>query len=185
MLGQLWQTYILCETDEALIIIDQHAAHERLHYEKLKRLYEDSSEGQELLTPILLELGAVETGILKDILPALERLGFGLEAFGETAFLIRRVPTLLINKDIRSILEKTLTDLRTLEKTPNLTDIAEALLKSMACHLSVRAHDTLSKAEMEYLLREFDRLEILHCPHGRPFYKVFKKDEIAKFFHRH
>ena len=185
VLGQLWQTYILCETDEALIIIDQHAAHERLHYEKLKRLYEDSSEGQELLTPILLELGAVETGILKDILPALERLGFGLEAFGETAFLIRRVPTLLINKDIRSILEKTLTDLRTLEKTPNLTDIAEALLKSMACHLSVRAHDTLSKAEMEYLLRELDRLEILHCPHGRPFYKVFKKDEIAKFFHRH
>ncbi len=185
VLGQLWQTYILCETDETLIIIDQHAAHERLNYEKLKRLYEHSSKGQELLTPILLELGAVEAGILKDILPELERIGFALESFGETAFLIRQVPTLFMDKDVRGILEKVLTDLRILEKAPNLTDMAGALLKSMACHLSIRAHDALTKAEMEHLLQELHHLNILHCPHGRPFYKVFKKEEIAKFFHRH
>lgn len=185
ILGQLWGTYIVCSTQKELILIDQHAAHERLNYERLKRLYNTApGQGQELLTPILLETGPVEAGILKEILPDLEKLGFQLEIFGERAFLVRAVPSLLIHQDVRSLLEKALTDLRLLSKTPTLAEMTESLLKSMACHLSVRAHDALSREEMEHLLSELEALDILHCPHGRPFYKIISKEEIAKFFHR-
>ncbi|MDL1970575.1 MAG: DNA mismatch repair endonuclease MutL [Candidatus Desulfofervidaceae bacterium] len=185
ILGQLWGTYIVCSTQEELILIDQHAAHERLNYERLKRLYNSAPrQGQELLTPILLETNPIETGILEEILPDLEKLGFQLEPFGEKAFLVRAVPSLLIHQDVRSLLEKILADLRLLPKAPTLAEMTESLLKTMACHLSVRAHDTLSREEMEHLLAELEALDILHCPHGRPFYKVISKEEIAKFFHR-
>jgi len=185
ILGQLWGTYIVCETHEGLLLIDQHAAHERLNYERLKRLYHTASgQGQELLTPVLLETGPVEAGILKEILSDLEKLGFQLAPFGERAFLIRAVPSLIIHQDVRLLLEKVLADLRLLPKTPTLAEMTESLLKSMACHLSVRAQDALSQKEMEHLLSELEELDILHCPHGRPFYKIISKEEIAKFFHR-
>ena len=184
IIGQLWGSYIICETEEELILIDQHAAHERLIYEKIKQLYEeDRPQTQELLTPILLEISPTEIEIFEEILPHLEKMGFSLEPFGERTYLVRAVPGLLIKKDIRSLLEKVLTDLQFIRPL-HLSEIVSELLKSMACHLAVRANDILSLKEMEYLIKEIKSLKILHCPHGRPFYKIFTKEEIKKFFYR-
>ncbi len=185
ILGQLWQTYIVCEAETAMILIDQHAAHERLNYERLKQIYNKGCDkGQELLTPIVLELNVVEATLLKEIMPELQKLGFYIEGFGEKSFLIRRVPVLLAHKDVKGILEGIIKDMEACLKMPNMAEIAEGLLKSMACHMSVRAHDPLTEEEIKYLLEQILELKILHCPHGRPFYKLFDKKEIGKFFDR-
>jgi len=185
VLGQLWGTYILCEVPEGLMLIDQHAAHERLNYEKIKSLYENGpSHSQELLTSVLLEVSPVEASLLEEILPHLQKLGFVLEPFGEFSFVIRSVPSFLVQRDVRKILENVLKDLYLLSKTSTLSDIVPSLLKSMACHASIKAHDVLTEMEMVSLLKELKKLNILHCPHGRPFYKLFSKEEIARFFHR-
>jgi len=185
VLGQLWGTYILCEVPEGLMLIDQHAAHERLNYEKIKSLYENGpSHSQELLTSVLLEVSPVEASLLEEILPHLQKLGFVLEPFGEFSFVIRSVPSFLVQRDVRKILENVLKDLHLLSKTSTLSEIVPTLLKTIACHASIKAHDVLTEREMISLLKELKALNILHCPHGRPFYKLFSKEEIARFFHR-
>ncbi|HEC67386.1 MAG TPA: DNA mismatch repair endonuclease MutL, partial [Candidatus Desulfofervidus auxilii] len=154
VLGQLWGTYILCEVPEGLMLIDQHAAHERLNYEKIKSLYENGpSHSQELLTSVLLEVSPLEASLLEEILPHLQKLGFVLEPFGEFSFVIRSVPSFLVQRDVRKILENVLKDLYLLSKTSTLSDIVPSLLKSMACHASIKAHDVLTEMEMVSLLK--------------------------------
>ncbi|HDD35589.1 MAG TPA: hypothetical protein ENF30_02185, partial [Candidatus Desulfofervidus auxilii] len=183
ILGQLWGTYLVCETERGLLLIDQHAAHERLIYEKLKELYERGTKIQEFLKPILLEVSSAEKEILEELLPHLKKIGFVLEPFGERSYLIRAVPSLFVNQDIREILLKILSDLCPF-KPRKLSELLPELFKSMACHLAVRAHDILTSQEIDFLIKEIILLDTSHCPHGRPFYKLFTKEEIEKLFHR-
>ncbi len=188
IIGQLWETYILCENDETLLLIDQHAAHERLLFEKWKKKVETHSIGSNpLLIPILLECSYEESLILEEATDAFRTLGFELEPIGERLYAIRSIPELIkpeeSNQWIREILEE-LAFLRRGEEGKNLI---ETLLISLSCHSSVRGRGILRREEMEELVKTLYPFELsLTCPHGRPiFYSISRKELEKQFKRRH
>lgn len=184
IIGQLGLTYILCETANGLMIVDQHAAHERIVYERLKKsLLAQQVEMQTLLIPHELELSTRETRIMLERGDALR--GFGLEVahFGGNTFLLTAVPALLKNVDWPSLLSELMPELA--KRDLDQAELLDACIMLMACHGAIRAGQALNPDEMERLLSELAQTDLpTNCPHGRPVFREIGYYEMEKMFKR-
>jgi len=185
VLGQLKETYILCETKEGLLLVDQHAAHERRVYERLKKSCEHSNlDCQPFLIPPRVEFSPSESRTIRKRLEDLSRLGITLEPFGGETFLVRAVPNMLVNVDWESFLREVIPLLEE-QGTVKGDQLVDRLLSLMACHGAVRAGQRLSHEEMVSLVEHLGEVEVpTNCPHGRPVFKRLSFYEIEKMFRR-
>lgn len=187
-LGQLLDSYLLCQTSAGLVVIDQHAAHERLLFEKLKQQWAHQGLArQNLLFPSMIELSAAEARILRDNFPHLEKLGITVEEFGDNSFIIKAVPAVLKHLPPREVVAGILADLAADSSGPvkNSARGIDDVVSGIACKAAIRAGDSLHDEEAEELLRQMQQADIFsHCPHGRPTSRTFSPGEIKKWFHR-
>jgi DNA mismatch repair protein MutL len=184
--AQLHETYIVAETADGVIIVDQHAAHERLVLERMKSaLAEGGIEKQMLLLPEVVEPGAAEAGLLLDNADMLADLGLVIEAFGVGAVLVREIPAMLGEAGVDAMLTDIATELKTLGSSTILEDRINHILATLSCYGSVRAGRRLNADEMNALLRE---MEITprsgQCNHGRPTWIALTLAEIESLFSR-
>ncbi len=186
VIGQLHNTYILCESQGGLILIDQHAAHERVFYEQLKRhRHQSAPASQQLLVPETLELGFREADILKRLLPDLQRVGFAVEPFGGNTFAVKAVPALLAAKEIKPAIIEVAEKIAASGLPARIDKAVDAALKLIACHGVIRAHQPLARPEMQHLLQQLDACENpSHCPHGRPTFIEWSNSMLEKAFGR-
>ena len=186
VVGQVLGCYILCHGGPGMVLIDQHAAHERVAYQ---RMHEDLERGrierQELLMPQLLELPVTEALVLEEQLGALERAGFTLEAFGRNTFSLRAVPALLAEGDYRDAVRAMISELAETGGTAELHRGFQERLMSIACHGVIRANRALEMEEMKALLKDLDETEFAtQCPHGRPVMVQFSRGQLERMFRR-
>jgi DNA mismatch repair protein MutL len=184
--AQLHETYIVAQTRDSVIIVDQHAAHERLVYERLKAaLAEGGAAGQALLIPEVVDLDADEAAALLEAAPELEKLGLAVEAFGPGAVLVRDVPALLGDADVKGLVRDLAREALGEGEGSLLKERIEAVCSTMACHGSVRAGRRLTPEEMNALLREMEATPRSgQCNHGRPTYVELKLADIERLFGR-
>jgi DNA mismatch repair protein MutL len=186
ILGQILGCYLVCSSPRGLVLVDQHAAHERVVFEQLRQqLASGEVPRQRLLIPQTLELTAGESMLLEDKLSALARLGFVLEAFGPGSYAVTAVPALLPEADYLPIVKQMITELAEIEKSDKLRQHLEERLATIACHSVIRANRQLELSEIRALLGALDRIEFAtQCPHGRPVLVEFSRDALAKMFKR-
>ncbi|MGD9743196.1 MAG: DNA mismatch repair endonuclease MutL [Dongiaceae bacterium] len=184
--AQLHETYILAQTGDGLVIVDQHAAHERLVYERMKTaLAERGVARQGLLIPEVVELEAPAVVRLVQRAPELAELGLVLEGFGPGAVVVREVPALLGPTDAKGLVRDLADELAELGDAVSLKERLEHVCGSMACHGSVRAGRRLAPAEMDALLRQMEATPHSgQCNHGRPTYVELKLADIERLFGR-
>lgn len=190
LIGQLFSLYLLCEKDGQLIVIDQHAAHERLLYGQLLHGYLTARIPQQsLIVPIPIELTPAQAETLEHQVEELATLGMQVEPFGDTTWLIKAVPALVSQVEPGGLLREILDGLRGLARAEVDRSVPEAILEllaSMACKAAVKAGNRLQPVEMLALLVQMEESTIFsHCPHGRPALKVFTVQEVQRWFHRH
>jgi len=163
LVGQLLSSYIIAEGRDGLYLIDQHAAHERILFEKIKHQWSQQEiEVQGLLEPVTFEVNPREEEVLKANYQKLAEFGFSIEPFGDRTYLVRAVPLLLYKKDWSGMMRQLLDSL-------SGGDWAETVAKSIACHSAVRAGQALTDDEMGELISQLERVAVPHtCPHGRP-----------------
>jgi DNA mismatch repair protein MutL len=185
IIGQLKDTYILCQNNEGLMLLDQHAAHERIVYENLKKAYQRMKiESQAFLMPHQLEFSLKEGRIIEEKLQQLNQLGVELEHFGGSTFLLRSVPSILVDADWKTFLLDLVPVLET-EEDLSKDKAMDKLLTVMACHGAIRAGKRLSQQEMISLVDQLQEMDLpTNCPHGRPILKHFSYYEIEKMFKR-
>ncbi|MFA6528026.1 MAG: DNA mismatch repair endonuclease MutL [Candidatus Gracilibacteria bacterium] len=183
---QIANSYILAQDEEGVVIVDQHAAHERVMYEKLmKNLAEKSIASQPLLAPESVELSLQESEILNENMTSLEDVGFKLESFGGNTFLITAVPSDIAGKDIVAVLKGVIDDLAEGGKTDELSSRREHILHYTACRSAVKFGQKLSYEEQVGLLNQLSEIERKEtCPHGRPTMIRITYDELEKRFKR-
>ncbi|MEZ5847601.1 MAG: DNA mismatch repair endonuclease MutL [Geminicoccaceae bacterium] len=184
--AQLHENYIVAQTADGIVIVDQHAAHERIVYEKLKQQRRDGSIArQALLIPEVIELEEEECRRLLDHAAALAELGLVVDAFGSDAVVVREVPALLRDSLVRRIVADLACELDGISGTDILSDAIDRVLSTMACHGSVRSGRRLTIDEMNALLRQMEATPHSgQCNHGRPTYIEMHKDDIEKLFGR-
>ena len=184
--GQVHENYILSQTKDGLVIVDQHAAHERLVYEKLKKqMAENGVAAQALLIPEIIELSETECQKLIDCAEALKPLGLMLEAFGPGAIAVRETPAVLGHVDVKSLILDILDELTDSGISQILSDKVDAVLSRIACHGSVRSGRRMRAEEMNALLREMEVTPHSgQCNHGRPTYVELKLADIERLFGR-
>jgi DNA mismatch repair protein MutL len=185
LIGQLKDTYLLLQDRDGLLLVDQHAAHERILYETLKKNYLASKvESQTFLIPIRLELSMNEGRILLEKIDKMADLGFEMEHFGGNTFLIRSVPAILVNVEWQAFLLDLIPILEEEELLVN-EKAMDRLLTVMACHGAIKAGQKMSRGEMNMLIEQLDEMALpTNCPHGRPVFKKFSYYEIEKLFKR-
>lgn len=184
--AQLHGTYIVAQTENGIVLVDQHAAHERLVYEDMKRaLAEGGAKQQFLLLPEVVELDSGQAKRLLARADELSALGLVIESFGEGAVLVRAVPALLGAVDAKALVRDLAEELEESGDARALTERLEAVCSTMACHGSVRAGRVLTPAEMNALLRRMEATPHSgQCNHGRPTYIELKLADIEKLFGR-
>ncbi|MCP5090790.1 MAG: DNA mismatch repair endonuclease MutL [Gammaproteobacteria bacterium] len=185
-IAQLGGIYILAENSEGLVLVDMHAAHERIVYEKLKRGYEDRElVRQPLLVPEAISVAESEADLVEQSGHLLEELGLVVDRSGPTSLTVREVPALLKNADAESLLRDVLADLSESGQSSRIDDVSDDYLATMACHYSVRANRLLTLEEMNALLREMETTERAdQCNHGRPTWTVITLSELDRLFLR-
>ncbi len=183
---QIHETYIVAQTSDGIVIIDQHAAHERLVHERIKKsLAGGGVARQGLLIPEVVELDEAAAAILCARAAELEELGLVVEPFGPGAVIVRETPALLGETDIQGMIRDLADDLAELGGAVALKDRLGDVCATMACHGSVRAGRRLNGAEMNALLREMEQTPLAgQCSHGRPTYVELKLTDIEKMFGR-
>jgi DNA mismatch repair protein MutL len=187
VIGQLHDTYIVCESNrEGMILIDQHAAHERVLFEQLKRKSADRSlEVQHLLLPETVDLGFNEARVLTELIPDLKALGLEVEPFGGDTFAIKAVPSLLSERQIAPLILEIVEKAADTGLAPELQTPLDRIRQLMACHGAIRAGQRLSDIQIRELLAQMDACENpASCPHGRPTWIQWKISAIEKAFHR-
>jgi DNA mismatch repair protein MutL len=184
--GQLHETYIVAQTADGIVIVDQHAAHERLVYERMKRqLANGQIARQPLLVPEVVELDGADVARVGDCAAELAELGLMVEAFGADAVLVRETPALLGATDLKALIRDIADDLAETGAAPSLKERLEHVVATLACHTSVRAGRRLTAAEMDALLREMESTPHSgQCNHGRPTYVELKLADIERLFGR-
>jgi DNA mismatch repair protein MutL len=184
--AQLHETYIVAQTEDGLVIVDQHAAHERLVYERMKAaLSEGKVASQGLLLPEIVDLTADEVARLEPRLEEFAALGLAMERFGEDAVLVRETPAMLGEVDIKGLVQALADDLAALGDGLALKERLEEVCSSMACHGSVRAGRRMTAEEMNALLRQMEATPHSgQCNHGRPTYVELKLADIERLFGR-
>jgi DNA mismatch repair protein MutL len=183
-IGQFRETYLLLQSGEDLFVIDQHAAHERIFYEKLKKQFQNAhSEIQPLLFPVSIELSHREQAVLEEHLSMLKQYGLELEHFGGTTYLLKAVPSILSKADHKKLIYDIVDQLAELGKTAPIEEKFDEVLILMACHASIRAHQSLQHAQIIALLQQMDAIDQPYtCPHGRPtIIKINVRDLEKKF----
>lgn len=184
--AQLAGVYILAENRDGLVVVDMHAAHERITYEKLKKSYDDRDlVRQPLLVPETIAVAESEANLVEHSGAALEQLGLVVDRSGPTSLTVREVPALLRNADVESLLRDVLSDLSDSGQSNRVGDASDDFLATMACHHSVRANRLLTLEEMNALLREMERTERAdQCNHGRPTWTTITMSELDRLFLR-
>jgi DNA mismatch repair protein MutL len=185
-IAQLGGIYVLAENRDGLIVVDMHAAHERITYEKLKKSFDDRAVvRQPLLVPVTLAVAENEADFVEQSTQELEALGLTVDRAGPTKLLVREVPALLKDSDVESLLRDLLSDIGEAGSSSRLADASDEFLATMACHHSVRANRRLSLAEMNALLREMETTERAdQCNHGRPTWTAISLAELDRLFLR-
>ncbi len=186
VIGQYRQSYILCQDGDDLVLIDQHAAHERIGFERLRSQFQRGQiETQALLFPAVLELDFNEAAVLEEHLDDLRRLGFDIEPFGGKSFALKAIPQLLGDSQAERLVCDVAGELATIGKSALAEEALDDVLILMACHNVVRANQGLGHLEMKGLLKELDQVDFsAHCPHGRPVMIRHSLGEIEKMFKR-
>jgi DNA mismatch repair protein MutL len=184
--AQLHETYIVAQTRTSVVIVDQHAAHERLVYERMKAMLENGGVARQgLLIPEIVEVGPDEAEALLEKQTELASLGLVLEGFGHGAIAVRETPALLGDTDINGLIKDLAAELLGEGQSFALRDRLEAICSRMACHGSVRAGRRLAPQEMNALLREMEATPYSgQCNHGRPTYVELKLSDIERLFGR-
>jgi DNA mismatch repair protein MutL len=186
VIGQFNAAYILCQDRTDLVLIDQHAAHERVAFERLKVQFAGGEvETQSLLFPETLELSFEENATLHEQPEHFARLGFDLEPFGGTTWLLKGVPSLLAGGDYLRIFRDILEEIAKLGRSRSFDDAVEDILASIACHSVVRGAHPLTTEEIRALFALMDSVDFAsNCPHGRPVLHRITLGEIEKMFKR-
>ncbi len=184
--AQVHENYIIAQTETGIVIVDQHAAHERLVYEKLKaQMAENGVAAQALLIPEIVEMTESEAAQLMEIADDLARLGLTLEPFGGGAIAVRETPAILGEVNAEAILRDILDELADQGDSASVQARIEAILSRVACHGSIRSGRRMQGAEMNALLREMEATPLSgQCNHGRPTYVELKLADIERLFGR-
>lgn len=185
IVGQIFNNYVIVETGDKVFIIDQHAAHERIRYERLKEeLNLGLLQNVEIILPIIIDVSLEEKKQLEEKREILEKFAFSWEDFGPNRIRLIKVPYEFLNFEsvsIESLFKEIISEIN--EK--DLEVLEDKIVKSMACHGAIRSGDILIKEEMEALIQMvFDNQIPITCPHGRPYIWEIKKEELEKYFHR-
>jgi DNA mismatch repair protein MutL len=185
-IAHLHGIYILAESARGLVLVDAHAAHERLVYERLKRQYETHSvTAQPLLLPVRIQVSEGEADLAEQEAASLAGFGVDIDRIGPDTLLLRALPSLLDRADAGGLIRDVLADLQRHGRTQRLEQMRNAVLASMACHGSVRARRRLTVPEMNALLREMERTDYSgQCNHGRPTWVELGARELDRFFMR-
>lgn len=184
--AQVHGIYILAENAGGLVVVDMHAAHERITYERLKSQYDaESLATQPLLVPVTLEVGDAEMSVWEEHRGLFESFGLDIEALGERTLAVRQVPAALQGADTAALVRDVLADLLEHGRSDRVQVMAEELLSTMACHGSVRAHRSLTLGEMNALLRQMEDTERSgQCNHGRPTWVQLDLKDLDNWFLR-
>lgn len=185
-LAQVHGVYILAENAQGMVLVDMHAAHERITYERLKRMRDDSGiRAQPLLVPMPIAVSAKEVVVAEEAALYLKQLGLGVDVAGEEQLVIREVPIALAKADIEQLLRDVLADLTEFGASDRIAAHWDELLATMACHGAVRANRRLTLPEMNALLRDMEHTERSgQCNHGRPTWVQLTMSELDKLFLR-
>ncbi len=183
IIGVAFRTYILVECGETLLLIDQHAAHERLQYEKLMARASAGTASQQLLTPIVIHLSAREMAVITDNLALLAEAGYEVEPFGELDIRVRAVPFVMGKAEVRPLFLDLIQSLNQLKAAT--VDARRSEIMQMACKSAVKAGDSLSDSEIAALISDMQKTGAPPtCPHGRPVVKTLTKRDMEKMFKR-
>ena len=185
--AQLHENYVIAQTQDGLVIVDQHAAHERLVYERFKAQMEESGiVKQGLLTPEIIDLEETQVQLLSEHQEAFTKLGLDIEAFGKDAVAVNGLPALLGSKiDIKKLIFNLIDELEAFDHTQIIEEKLNHILSTMACHGSVRSGRRLNTDEMNALLRQMEETPLSgQCNHGRPTYVELSLKDIERLFGR-
>ena len=183
VLGQLQAAYILAQGAQGLVIIDQHAAHERILYESLKSRAQSSR--QALLFPRVIEVSPSQADWVQENLSALAQAGLELSPFGGASFLITAAPGCLAQADVEAVALSIIEALAPMKSHAGAQEVAEQTLTLMACHGAIKAGQPLSREEIQTLLKDLDESPVSsHCPHGRPLWRLIPYGDIRHSFRR-
>jgi DNA mismatch repair protein MutL len=186
VIGQLAESFLLCEGAGELVIVDQHAAHERITLERLQRARRGASRppAQILLTPVVVPLEPARAAALAPHLGVLRSVGLEAEVQGERAIAVCAVPPALGSPDLLTLLQDLADDLAEEGDGAPLREQTDLVLARLACHGAIRAHQRLALFEMRALLKELDAVDFSVCAHGRPVAIRIPPGELAARFHR-
>jgi DNA mismatch repair protein MutL len=187
VIGQFQNTYILCESADALFVVDQHAAHERIVFERLKtrHLQNTHPRMQQLVLPETIELGFKEAALLQQALGSLTSLGLEIDHFGGNTFAVKAVPALIADQPVAPLITDIAESLAAFDDATGPARAMEECLILMACHGAIRARQRLTDREIRELLAQLDACEDpFHCPHGRPTFARWSAGTIEKTFKR-
>jgi DNA mismatch repair protein MutL len=186
VIGQFHNTYIVCESENEFILLDQHAAHERILFERLKRKAKKSgSPAQKLLIPEIIDFGYSESAILERLLPGLLDFGLEIEPFGGNAFAVKAIPALISDREIKPFIVEMVEKISDIGFADGIEKTIDDCLIMMACHGAIRANQALSEKEMIGIIDQLAQCENpSHCPHGRPIRIRWSISELEKKFKR-
>ena len=186
VIGQYRRSFIICQDGDDLILIDQHAAHERIGFERLRaEFHRGHIERQALLFPAMLEFEFGEAAHLLEHLDELERLGLELEPFGGRTFVLKAIPRLLTGEQAEQLVRDVAAELVSLDSSGLVEAALDEIFILMACHGMIRANQSLTDGEIKALLRDLDQVDFsAHCPHGRPVMKRLPLTEVERMFRR-
>ncbi|MFL2661045.1 MAG: DNA mismatch repair endonuclease MutL [Alphaproteobacteria bacterium] len=184
--SQFHNNYIISQTNEGIVIVDQHAAHERIVYEELKdNYYNKKINTQILLIPIIINLEKLDLDVIENKLILLERYGLKIEFFGSTSVIVREVPAIIANCDIKLLVEKLIQEIVDDQHFDSLEVQVNKICSTLACYGSIRSGRELQVEEMNNLLRKMEQTKYsAQCNHGRPTFIKLDLNEIEKMFKR-
>lgn len=186
-IAQLHGIYILAQNTEGLIIVDMHAAHERILLQQMKSAWDKPEfwTSQQLLIPKVISITRMQATRVDDLKPQLERLGLEIDQYGDDQVIVRGIPAILHKADFGALVPELLNDLDPNDEAQALQQKRDQILAGMACHGAVRAHRMLSLSEMNALLRQMEQTEFAsQCNHGRPTWRAFPLSQLDKLFAR-
>jgi DNA mismatch repair protein MutL len=186
LVGVVGKLYVVLESDRGLVLVDQHAAHERILFEQmLKRLEHGDAPSQRLLLPETVELSPRDAHFLRALLPTLTKLGVGLSEFGEHTFLLDALPPFVKTGDARRFALGLIDELKAAGEGVNILRLGEHVVAKTVCRHAVKANDSLAAPELENLIADLRRCDMPYtCPHGRPTMIEMNYRELEKKFGR-
>ena len=183
IIGQVSKMYILAEKGEDLVLIDQHAAHERILYEKVLKI--KKSRVQELIIPITIDLTPKEKVLMEEYIPYLEEYGFGISEFGDNTYVVTFIPEVFGQLENPELIHDVVSDLLATGKVKKDTGISEKVCKILACRTAIKGGAAFNSIQMKELIEQLKKTENPYsCPHGRPTIITFKKGELDRMFAR-